>query len=96
VVLLSLDKRRQKVFRLLKWMTKLRRLTMRKNKQVIAVAVMAIWVGFTNAEVDINSSGVGNTDAAAVCVLSGKVVNFDTGNSALFSSYIFPWQRCTH
>ena len=52
---------------------------MRKNKQVIAVAVMAIWVCFANAEVDINSSGVGNADAAAVCVLSGKVVNFDTG-----------------
>lgn len=52
---------------------------MRKNKQVIAVAVIAIWVGFANAEVDINSSGVGNVDAAAVCVLSGKVVNFDTG-----------------
>ncbi len=52
---------------------------MRKNKGVIAVAVMAIWLGFANAEIDINSTDVGNTDIADVCVLSGKVVDSDTG-----------------
>ena len=38
---------------------------MRKNKEVIAVAVMAIWVGFVNAESSISSSGVGGVDDAA-------------------------------
>jgi len=39
---------------------------MRKNKEVIAVAVMAIWVGFVNAESSISSSGVGSVDNAAL------------------------------
>jgi hypothetical protein len=37
-----------------------------KNKEVIAVAVMAIWAGFVNAESSISSSGVGGLDNAAL------------------------------